>query len=69
MRVVDHVVADKQDVRHFTDVQLARLGIRVMDGTSLRLQCVECGETWEPLLDSGGKLPFQYWVCPHKCNL
>jgi hypothetical protein len=68
MRTIEHSATDKQDVRHLTDVQLARLGIRVLNMEELILQCVTCGETWSPELDSGGKLPFGYWVCPAKCN-
>jgi len=68
MRVIDHAPTDKQDVRHMTDVQLARIGIRVFQRDDLVLQCVTCGETWCPVLDSGGKLPFGYWMCPKNCN-
>ncbi len=69
MRVREYNLTDKQGVRHFTDTQLAQLGIGVLNAEKLILQCVSCGETWSPELASDGKLPFQYWVCPAKCNL
>lgn len=67
MRVVDRV-ADKEDVRHMTDAQLAKMGLRLVKKADLVLECITCGERWSPQLDSTGKLPFDYWICPIKCN-
>jgi hypothetical protein len=68
MRSSDRVGLDKQDVRHMTDSELSELGVRLVNRTDLVLKCGKCGETWAPQLDSDGKLPFDYWVCPTKCN-
>jgi hypothetical protein len=68
MRVVDRSVVDKEDVRHMTGAELARLGVRLLNKQDLILQCVTCSETWSPQLDSNGKLQFDYWVCPANCN-
>ena len=68
MRVLDRSCTDKEDVRHMTDAELARLGVRLIDRQSVTLQCRGCMETWSPQLDSNGKLPFDYWVCPANCN-
>jgi hypothetical protein len=32
------------------------------------LECKICGVKWTPEIDSNGKLPYNYWVCPAKCN-
>ena len=32
------------------------------------LECKICGVKWTPEIDSNGKLPYNYWVCPTKCN-
>ena len=48
MRLLDYSVTDKQDVRHLTEAQLTRLGIRVLKTQDLVLQCAKCGETWSP---------------------
>jgi hypothetical protein len=69
MKVLDRTLVDKEDVRHMDEVQLARLGIRMVDRQALTLQCVSCGHTWEPQLDCDGKLAFDYWLCPSQCNL
>lgn len=69
MKAVDRETIDKEDVRHMSEVQLARLGVRRLRSDDVILQCVTCGETWLPQLDSSGKLPFDYWYCPRKCNL
>ena len=68
MRTIEHSSVDKQAVLHLTGVQLARLGIRIINRENLILQCMNCEQTWSPVFDSAGKLPFQYWVCPAKCN-
>jgi len=68
MRVSDRPGLDKQDLRHMTDAELYELGVRLIDRTDAVLKCHECGETWAPQLDSDWKLPFDYWVCPQKCN-
>jgi len=68
MRVADLAEMDKQDVRHMTDPELSELGVEITNRTDLVFQCRKCGEIWEPQLDSSGKLPRDYWVCPMKCN-
>ena len=69
MKVLDRAAIDKEDLRHVTEGQLARLGIRIVDRGDLTLECIACGETWSPQLDSSGKLPHDYSVCPAKCNI
>ena len=68
MKASDRPGLDKQDVRHMTDAELSELGVQLVNRTNLVLRCTECGETWAPQLDSDGKLPFDYWVCPVRCN-
>lgn len=68
MKVSDRPGLDKQDVRHMKDAELSDRGIRLVNRTDVVLKCMNCGETWAPQLDSDGKLPFDYWVCPAKCN-
>ena len=47
-------------------------GVRVVDGSSNKLICLNCGFTAEILKDSKsfGKLDLGLWVCPicHKSN-
>jgi len=68
MRVSDHPRLDKQEIRQMADAEFAALGIRLVNRTDVVLKCVKCGEAWAPQLDSDGKLPFDYWVCPVRCN-
>lgn len=68
MRVLDRFSTDKEDVRHMSDSDLSKLGIRLINRQDFVLQCKACGETWTPQLDANGKLPFDYSVCPAKCN-
>ena len=68
MRVVDRTVVDKEDVRHMSEMQFTKLGVRLLDPNALTLECISCGQTWSPGLDSDGKLAFDYWRCPAQCN-
>ena len=68
MKVLDRVCLDKVDVRHMTEDQLSRLGVRLINRNELILECLQCQETWEPVLDCGGKLAPDYWKCPAGCN-
>jgi hypothetical protein len=68
MRVLDRFCTDKEDVRHMSDAELNRLGIRLLDRQNIILQCANCLETWSPQLGANGKLPFDYWICPANCN-
>jgi hypothetical protein len=68
MRVLDRNCMDKEDVRHMADAELARLGVRLLNKQDIILQCTTCMVTWSPQLDSNGKLPFDYWLCPANCN-
>jgi hypothetical protein len=67
MKVLDRVV-DKEDVRHMGDEELTRLGVKILDKQAVTLQCLSCCHTWTPQLDYDGKLPFDYWLCPIRCN-
>ena len=69
MRVLNRVRIDKQDLRHMSETELSELGVRMLNRMDLTLECTECGETWTPHLDSSGKLPFDYWLCPARCNV
>ncbi len=68
MRTIDRPAIDKQDLRYLSDAELSKLGVRMLNRMDLVLQCTKCSETWAPQLDSSGKLPFDYWLCPAKCN-
>jgi hypothetical protein len=68
MRSAEHETPAKDDPRRLSGVQLARLGVRLLNKFDLMMQCVTCGETWSPATDSRGKLLPGYWYCPNKCN-
>jgi hypothetical protein len=68
MRVQDRSYVDKEDLRHMSETELTRLGVRLLNRQDVVLQCRSCRETWSPQLDSNGKLSFDYWMCPAHCN-
>jgi len=69
MPSVQREVLSKADPRRMSGVQLARIGVRLLNKHDLVMQCVSCGETWSPATNSHGKLLPGYWCCPNKCNL
>ena len=68
MKVQERSYIDKEDLRHMPAPELTRLGVNLLNRQEVVLQCRTCRETWTPQLDSNGKLPFNYWVCPAGCN-
>lgn len=68
MQVLDRASVDKEDLRHMTDLQMTRMGIKVLDRRDTLLQCMTCAVTWRPALDASGHLPADFWVCPSRCN-
>jgi len=69
MKLVEHDPAVADDPRRMSGVQLARLGVQILNKYDLMLQCMACGETWTPQPGPRGKLPYGYWHCPNKCNV
>ena len=52
--------------RKSTDKVLAASGIKMVNEG--HFECLECGATWSPNIQPGGKLPRRWWVCPNGCN-
>ncbi len=69
MRAVEHESPVKADPRRMSGVQLARMGIRLLNKYDLLMQCMNCGETWSPTTGAHGRLPEGYWRCPNRCNV
>ncbi|HBY61887.1 MAG TPA: hypothetical protein DEH78_18870 [Solibacterales bacterium] len=69
MKALEHEISAKQDPRRMSGVQLARLGVQILNKYDLSLQCMSCGEVWSPPAGREGALATGYWVCPNKCNL
>lgn len=68
MKLLEQKISPKNDPRRMSAVQLARLGIEVLNKHDLLLRCMSCGETWSPHLDRNGMLTAGYWHCTNKCN-
>jgi hypothetical protein len=68
MKTLEHNRVDKEDVRHMTESELATMGVRLLNREDIVLQCLKCQETWSPQLDGNGKLPFDAFLCPARCN-
>lgn len=69
MKVIDQDITVQDDPRRMSSVQLARLGVDLLNKYDLVLRCVMCGETWSPQLDHKDRLIAGYWHCPNKCNV
>ena len=51
-----------------TEGSLARVNVDLADSRNLRLRCQRCGQVWSPNLQTGGRLPRNWWQCPNRCN-
>ena len=54
--------------RRFTESELAKVGIRLVDPENRFLFCPECNQGFQALIKPGGGLYRRYWVCPNGCN-
>lgn len=54
--------------RHYSERQLAKVGVEVVDFNRVLLKCQSCGQVWSPMIQRGGKFPRGYWQCPNGCN-
>ena len=48
--------------------KLSEAGVKCISVSHFRLKCEKCGADWSPNVQSGGRLPRDYWVCPNGCN-
>jgi hypothetical protein len=56
--------------RDFTDSELKKVGVEIVEARGVWLRCMECDNVWSPNIQTGGKLPRGYWKCPHyECNV
>jgi hypothetical protein len=52
----------------FSEAELGKAGVEILDPTAVILRCVHCGKVWSPDLQPDGRLPRTYWRCPNGCN-
>ena len=52
----------------FTEGQLTKVGVEIVDPSSVLLKCMKCGQRWSPNPLRGGRRPPGYWKCPNGCN-
>ncbi|HEY7911885.1 MAG TPA: hypothetical protein VIG62_08235 [Blastocatellia bacterium] len=53
--------------REFTETQLNKVGVTIVDVKTMKLKCRRCKETWK-VNRKGLRLPIGYWKCPGGCN-
>lgn len=54
--------------RRFSEPELKRFQVQIIDPYGVVLRCTGCGQVWSPMLRSAGRLPKGYWKCPDGCN-
>lgn len=52
----------------YSEKELKKVGVEIINKDSVRLKCTKCNATWSPNLQEGGRLPKGYWKCPNGCN-
>ena len=53
----------------FMPVELAKVGVDIVDCEPLMLRCQKCGSAWIVLRTPDGQLPEGYWHCDNGCNV
>lgn len=61
-------MVEKQQPNRFTEQELRKFSVQILDHHTLHLRCEQCGQIWAPNLGAGGRLPRGYWHCPNGCN-
>jgi len=61
-------MAVKRSPSEFSQEELEKVGVQIVDPTKMTLQCKVCGQKWHPDIRKGGNLPSGYWKCPSGCN-
>jgi hypothetical protein len=54
--------------RRFSESELKRVQVEIINPYRLVLRCAQCGWGWSPMICAGGRLPRNYWKCPGGCN-
>jgi hypothetical protein len=56
--------------KRFSDRDLGRLGVQILNPVKVRLRCLRCRAEWMPeLVGHKGRLLVGYWKCPNECNV
>jgi hypothetical protein len=55
--------------RYFSEGQLSKVGVEIVDKYRIILACRECDMAWAVNVLSDGKLPKGYWHCPQGCKM
>ena len=54
---------------HFTDSDMAKVGVEIINFNEGQLRCKACGVVWTPMKGKKGRLPRGYWHCPNGHNV
>ena len=61
-------VSVKRSNVRYSETSLARVGVELINRSSVSLRCESCGQVWSPNLRRGGAMPRGWWRCPNACN-
>jgi hypothetical protein len=57
-------------VNRLTQGEMDKVGVEILEkDQAVWLRCKNCGATWSPNIQRGGRLPRGYWHCPNGCNV
>jgi hypothetical protein len=55
-------------VKRFSDLEMERVGVVIINVNPVQLLCKKCGESWDAQLHMSGRFRPGYWICPNGCN-
>ena len=59
---------EKYYPKEFTEIELDKVDVNLLDKSNVKLECQNCGQVWSPCCEDGGSFSRGYWKCPKGCN-
>jgi hypothetical protein len=54
--------------RAYTESELRKVGVEIVQFSTVRLRCCYCRTVWKVRTRASGHLPKDYWQCPNGCS-
>jgi hypothetical protein len=56
--------------KRFSDKELSKVSVQILDSVKGKLRCEQCGAEWIPIVTGyRRRLRKGYWKCPNECNV
>jgi hypothetical protein len=67
-RAVPQERKDPNEPRAYTESELRKVGVEIVQFSTVLLRCRHCRTIWKVRTRASGHLPKNYWLCPNGCS-